>query len=501
MCETSPVTAQNAEAPERPARPNSVRGFRSGSRGTDLLLVGVVLSSLLGRFSISVGEASVRPEHVATVALLVWMLFSPDRRAALFGRLRDPLVLLLGSWVAIGIVSTALFAPSRSASLPITVWLCADVVLLACLLALVDRMGVVELAGVAVVLPWAALGVVAVALAAEGMSNWGVQFDTVFGVYAAYATAYEANVFASFVAAWALVLVWRSGPSLLLSISAAIVVPLAILAAQTRASLVGLTCGLLAMIVMTWRSWWRAPAWWRMLRAPAFMLVGLAVVILVGPVKSFGHITPAVPFASSPTPTSSSSPTPAYSSPSPSPQRAETPRTTPSAGPSLTPTPAPSTGSSLLLPERPDKLTHFGFGDNFEYRRLVTATALTDMSGARWVVGNGINTFGQRHDDPTLVGVPGYISSLPVQLLYDTGIAGVAVFVAFIVVVLRRVPPQRRSLAVPLLIALGITMSFTSSLWFSTTWLLIAILVRPTLRTFNMPKDRARPPLRSQPPG
>jgi len=107
------------------------------------------------------------------------------------------------------------------------------------------------------------------------------------------------------------------------------------------------------------------------------------------------------------------------------------------------------------------------------------------MSGARWIVGNGVNTFGQRHDDPTQPGVPGYISSLPVQVLYDTGIAGVGLLVAFLVLVYRRIPVHRRSLAIPVAVAIGITSTFTSTLWFTTTWLMLALFLRPTTNGFG----------------
>jgi hypothetical protein len=104
--------------------------------------------------------------------------------------------------------------------------------------------------------------------------------------------------------------------------------------------------------------------------------------------------------------------------------------------------------------------------------------ALEDMHGIHWIVGNGINTFGQRHEDPTQKGVPGYISSLPIQLLYDTGLVGVGLFLVFVVSLYRRVPRARLSLAVPVGVSVSITMSFTSTLWFSTTWIIAAILVR-----------------------
>jgi len=474
MWEATPVPGETGAVSDRANESDHRHSWRTAQGFTDLVLVVVVVASLFGRYSISVGRLTVRPEHAATGVLLVWTLLGAARRRAALARLRDPMVVLLAAWLGIGVVSTALFAPSRSGSLPILGWLVSDLILLVCLLAVVDRLGVAERTGAVLVVPWAALGVGAVVAAVHGWLTWGVQFDDVFHVYAAYATAYEANIFAAFVAAWALVLVWRDGHRLWVAVLAAVIVPLAILAGQTRASLAALALGLVLMLAMTWRMWWGSPRWWVTTRAAVLMLAGLAVIAVVGPVKSFGQAPGATAGgANGATPSISAFPSPTSPSPtSPSP-------TSPSARPTATAAPPTPTATP-----QPDKITHFGFGDNFEFRRIVAQTAMSDMAGVRWLVGNGINTFGQRHDDPTQAGVPGYISSLPIQVLYDTGIAGVAVFVGFVIAAFRRVPAHRRSLAIPVAASLAVTSTFTSSLWFSTTWIMVAVLVRPTTRAY-----------------
>ena len=66
------------------------------------------------------------------------------------------------------------------------------------------------------------------------------------------------------------------------------------------------------------------------------------------------------------------------------------------------------------------------------YRVTVVEQAFTDMHGADLIVGLGANSFGQRHVDFTRPDTPGYLSVLPLQVLYDSGLVGVGLLVLLI---------------------------------------------------------------------
>jgi len=103
-------------------------------------------------------------------------------------------------------------------------------------------------------------------------------------------------------------------------------------------------------------------------------------------------------------------------------------------------------------------------------------TALHDIHGHSWVLGLGLNSFGQRHLDPTRPDdpTPAYLGSLPLQVLYDTGLVGALLLAGALVSVWPRDRTTRRR-AIGLLVVVLISTTATSTLWFGSTWALIAM--------------------------
>jgi hypothetical protein len=459
---------------------------------TLFLLALTCICSFLSRYSVGIGPVDIRPEHLATAGLTGWMLADRSSRGRLLRAARDPLVVIFGVFVMCSIVVTAAFAPEPVESLPIVGWLALDVALFTSLIAAGRHLQVVERVGSAVILPWAALGFL-VATGANRLGwRWGTQLDPVYEVSVAYVTAYEANIFAAVVTFWGLLLVARRGACWWMMVVAAAVIPLAVLASQTRAAVIGLATGLVVLLAFNRQETMGRNTGSQGGRlGPGLVLavlVSLYVVVTLWPsagdalvsasstqphgkVERSHNVTrPDLLSESATVELASHDPGPFGPMPSPAPvvPTGPTPDST-----------LPVPGASAV-PRDGTKLGDFsGDSNNVRYRQLVAEIAFRDMRGVRLVTGNGVNTFGQRHEDPTLQGVPGYLGSLPLQILYDTGLIGAALLIAFIAVVLRRIPRSQRSFGYAALLAFAITSTLTSTLWFSTTWIMIAILVMP----------------------
>lgn len=123
-------------------------------------------------------------------------------------------------------------------------------------------------------------------------------------------------------------------------------------------------------------------------------------------------------------------------------------------------------------------LIDIGSGSTGALRLDAADAALGDLHGGDLLVGLGANSFGQRHMDPTQPGTPWYLSILPMQILYDSGIVGVLL----LGLALATLNPLRRiGRSVGVLMIYGSAATATSPFWLGTTWLLIAlaIMTRP----------------------
>jgi hypothetical protein len=115
-------------------------------------------------------------------------------------------------------------------------------------------------------------------------------------------------------------------------------------------------------------------------------------------------------------------------------------------------------------------------GQTTSFRINNWQTAFGDLHGVHWLIGLGTNSFGLRHIDPTSVHAaatrPGYISNLPLQALYETGVLGVlllALACGFLVVRSRRRWRTAALLACFLVVAVA-----TSPFYLAYFWLLLA---------------------------
>jgi hypothetical protein len=111
------------------------------------------------------------------------------------------------------------------------------------------------------------------------------------------------------------------------------------------------------------------------------------------------------------------------------------------------------------------------------YRVQSWHTALADIHGSTdALVGLGLNTFGQRHLDPTAPELDraAYLGNLPLETFYDTGLVGVLLIVGALAS-LRPFRREHRGRAVGLIVIFLVSSIATSTFWFGSTWLLIAM--------------------------
>jgi O-antigen ligase len=140
--------------------------------------------------------------------------------------------------------------------------------------------------------------------------------------------------------------------------------------------------------------------------------------------------------------------------------------------------------------------TDFGSGTG-QLRVQSWSTALGDIhSSGDALLGLGMNTFGQRHLDPTVPELDRgyYLGNLPLEIFYDTGLVGVLLVLAALATMrpLRREHPGR---AIGLIVIYLICSITTSAFWFGSTWLLIAMALhrRHSRQPAPAPRVETRP--------
>ena len=413
---------------------------------TFLLVCAVVAASFLGRYSFDVAGFTVRWEQVAPVAFVGWLIVNPGSRLDLLRTLRHPVVLTFLAFIAWNAVSTVLFSPSLGKSVAILGWLTIDLLLLAGLMSLGARAVWAENIGIRFVVPWAFAGFAMYLIANRtgGGVSWGTNLDSLYDVYVTRLSATEANIYAAILVFWTLLLVARKGTDRRWMIAAAVTVPLGLIASQTRTAVFCMVMGLAVYVGYELVRRRRNPT---PLRAFTFGPVAVVVGVLV----AYGAATVL----------------PDIGTERPSPSRHET---------------APEVRTDTSRPAQ-DKLGDIDFtGGTVGFRMAVAREAAEDIRGVHLWFGNGTNTFGLRHEQPGSPGVSGHIIMLPVQILYDAGIVGLAILSAFGVVVWRHVPWRRRPIAAALIATFIAAATLTSMFWFSVVWIILASLLRPVSR-------------------
>ncbi|RZL84971.1 MAG: hypothetical protein EOP32_01610 [Rhodococcus sp. (in: high G+C Gram-positive bacteria)] len=405
------------------------------------LVVAVVVSSFFGHYGVAIAGYNVRVEQVVALLFVVWLTAWARTRADFFRALTHPVVLVFGAFVAWNVIATLMFSPSLGKSASILVWFVIDLLLLAGLISLGTRAIWAENTGIRWVVPWGLAGFAAfiVANVSDGGFTPGTDFDGMYQIYVARMTSQEANIYASILVLWTLLLVARKGRNRIWMTAAAVAVPLGVIGSQTRTAVFCLVTGLIVYLVYeVVRSYQNGRQRTGLWFGPVVLIMGIAL--------GYGAAT-----------------------------------VLPAFGDDVGRAESAETSSSTAGPSEPSgKLGDIDFqGGNIGFRIAVAKAAAEDMHGANLWFGNGTNTFSLRHDQPGSPGVPGHIIMLPVQILYDVGVVGLLLLAGLAVTVLRHVPWQRRPVAYAVVVTFAAAATMTSMFWFSVTWIVIAALIRP----------------------
>jgi hypothetical protein len=331
--------------------------------------------------------------------------------------MRHPTVRLMGAYVAWTAVISILRSPDPAKSLPVAGWLGLSWLILVVLGGLAPGAAWLQqrVVGGAVA---AALVAVALFVAARTIGvTYGLQDEYLTGSKAEYGLAWEANILGSTLAIATFVLV--TAPERAIARGTKLLVsPLllvALLLTLTRGAVAGLVVGGAAWVGLSPHLAWRR-------LGPALAVSACIVVGLV--------------------------------------------------------TISPSTTSPVA--EKLSALVDADDGTAFN-RVQAWTFALDDLhevgtSGV--VLGLGLNSFGQRHYDPSRPDreLPAYLGNIFLQVLYDTGLVGAGLLIAALLCCWPS-SPGNRSRALGLLLVVLTSSAATSAFWFGSTWTLIALAV------------------------
>ena len=268
-------------------------------------------------------------------------------------------------------------APSPSKSFTVLIWLTVDTLIVFTLTRTPRYRPIILRWGTGTAAVVSVLAVAAYISASSGGPQYGVQPDPSYGGYAAYVTTFEANILAGIVTVWFLIAVaardrvprWSRRCLFLFG-------PLVPFATHTRSAVLAVIVGFVILIAAD-----------RRIRVVGLRIAALTFLVLVLLVilKPAGFTSAVTKFTTG--------------------------------GTVLTD--VPYAGSGLYA----------GTG---EVRIDGWKTAVGDLRGSGWVFGLGTNSFGQRHVDPTRPDIArsDYLGNLPLEIVYDAGVGGVAIAVA-----------------------------------------------------------------------
>ena len=429
----------------------------------------IFLLASVSRLTIELPFGTMRMEHPAIAFAALALLI--DRRGPLY-RLQRPrrselaILGLLCGYLAVLAVSSVVAAPQPLASLRIVAWTAISLVggVVAYVLLRTEPVRaegwyrgsafLLACTGIAVATWYSVQGPSEIPGLASGLLPWRKVF----------AYAWEANLYASFLAAMAPFAVERLRQRQ--TIQNAVVVAVILFAiglGVTRGAYLGLVAGFAVYVIVLLR---RRPigTWLRPFAVSALATVTgvfLSAAILATPPRH-------VPLPGGPVPSAAPGATPLPGGP------------VSSAAPGATLAPTP-------LPEYPDTI---------QYRLDRIAPALNDLATSPWI-GLGAASFGQRHADSSQGGAPDYIAILVVALPYEAGIIGALFFTLAVALLLLALLRASRSgwatgLAVAYLAAivtLLVAYQATNALVFGLNWLLGGAALALAART----RDRDAP--------
>jgi len=294
-----------------------------------------------------------------------------------------------------------------------------------------------------------------------------------------YGLGWEANLYASYLAAILLLALGAAGGRRGVVVGAVAILGIAFPLGETRGAYLGLAAGALSMIaILAWRV---RRGTFRVSRT-LISTVGVGAVSLAVGVACVGLFLPnnderleSGLSAALPSPALIATPSPALIA-TPSPTAAPTPVGTPA--PTLAPTPAPTPEAAPsprpTLAPGPDTIS-------FRFARV--QPALEDFRQSP-VIGLGANSFGQRHADASQGGAPDHLPILILAVPYESGLVGTAALLLALLLVLGGLFAQTRGtravLAASLLgaiVSLLVAYQATNALHFATNWLLLGLAV------------------------
>ena len=404
------------------------------------VLVVLIVTSFIDRYTFSIGRVAIRPEQAAVLVAFAFIFFDRLRHGGWLSsfRLSRSEVALLG-WFAVGLVSSVALAPARGQSLKILALLCISSLALFLPRRLVendsqllDRVVHWLLLAFAVE---AAYTLVAYFLRLAGPII-SLSVNPAGGHLNAYGTLWEPNVLGAVSGAGAVAWAYLGrghfrrawiGVALCLS---------AMITSFSRASWLAVVLVLLLALVLAKRA--RIEIRTLAIATAATLVVAAGVIAADRTGRYYQPVTP-----------------------------------------SSTSEPAPRTsfgGSNRLLAILVNGVDVLGRLYQFQ-------TAFDDLKGSpvNILLGGGIDSYGERH---TTAGRPQHIASLELAIVNDTGVLGLLVFLGLAALVAAevwrtRADPRVTGLGAMVLV-LALTNTSTETLELMITWLLLGLLLAAT---------------------
>lgn len=391
----------------------------------------IAASPFISRYSFEVASLDIRPEIV--VGACAWIFIIISRTKIDLGRLRhSPTWALIAAWLALSFLISTATSPMPIQSYSIIVWVGANL----------GSAAFIALYGPAArtiikFSLWVSLiaGIVGIALWVSSLlgtqPTWGLQADDTYGGYAAYVTAFEANIFAGLIVMWSIIGLTTYADGAVprwLRVALVVVAPFTAIAAHTRAALLACIVGALLLGIASARGTAAR-------RAGALMVGTLLTIAMASGLFAFDGLSKF------------------------------------------------SNATSL-----------FSEGTG-AYRVDTWSTALQDLDNpGKWTLGLGTNSFPQRHVDPTHVSTeaPWYLGNLFLQILYDGGLVALVMFSAVAIALIRG---SRSAQSAILLLVYCILSFATSVLWLAQTWVWfgLAIALLPKGPPASAPVATPRP--------
>ncbi len=430
------------------------------------LILVLTLTVVLDRYFLSTGSIAVRPEQIAALIGIVAVIsISVARRAeaAKAARLL-PAEAALVLWLALNVVSTIYASPSPRDSLRVLALVTLSSLGLWLPRRLLTTRPQLEMATKGFLWIWlaaAAFGVFCYALYTFGVAV-GASVNPATGRFAAFGSLWEPNVLGAVciesAVAW-LLLGPLYYPDRLVGLLAGLAIAGSV-ASYTRAAWVALAVVVIAMLMMPAL---RSRLSWRIVVGAGASTIAFSALVLAMP-SLHQRLAPEATVQSG-----------GAAATAPGPADAGSVKGEPGAGSYIPPTPSPaphsSRAASLL-----NSVDVIGRLDQIQQVR-----ADLGANAARWLLGGGTASFGQRHQ---YLGTPLWIASLPLRLLNDTGIVGTATFLAFAGLITREAWQRRRQFRVAafasVAVVLALTALSTETLELMVGWLVLGLMLAVT---------------------